>query len=96
MIKDETVTEPETIEIVIPDEPPVGSVVVDRVGRAWQRLETGLYGHHWHVAGKLASFIPDLADAPRLSWGHLLLQRGPVTLAFAPEKKKKNREDTQK
>src|SRR5688500_11149571 len=85
MIKDETVAEPETIEIVLPDEPPVGAVVIDHYGRAWQRLAGSLFGAHWHVTGRLTSFIPELADAPTLRWGHLLLQRGPVTLVHNPK-----------
>lgn len=93
MIKDETVAEPETIEIVLPDEPAQGSVVIDRFGRAWQRLAVSMYGLHWCVAGTLNSFIPAQDSALQLRWGHLLLQRGPVTLVYTPEKTD-NREDT--
>jgi hypothetical protein len=85
MIKNETVAEPETFELVLPDEPPVGSVVIDRYGRAWQRLGGSLFGLNWHVTGRLASFIPALDDAPMLRWGYLLLQRGPVTLVHNPK-----------
>jgi hypothetical protein len=92
VIKDETVTEPESIEIVIPDEPPQGSVVIDRFGLAWQRRGVSAFGMHWCVAGRLGSIFPN-ADAPQLTWGHLLLQRGPVTLVFSPEKNN-TREDT--
>lgn len=92
MIKNETVAEPETFEIELPDEPPVGSVVIDRFGRAWQRLAGARFGHQWCVAGPLPPVVTPLADAPQLSWGHLLLQRGEVTLVYTPEKNP--REDT--
>ena len=93
MIKNETVAEPETFELALPDEPPVGSVVIDRYGRAWQRLAGSMFGAHWHVTGILTSFIPALETAPKLSWGVLLLERGELTLVYTPEKKT-TREDT--
>lgn len=94
MIKDETVAEPETFELVLPDEPPIGAVVIDRYGRAWQRLARR-FGRHWEPAGQLGpGVIPALADVPPLSWGQLLLQRGELTLVYNPEKN--TREDTEK
>jgi len=88
VIKDETVTEPETFDLVLPDEPPVGSVVVDSYGRAWQRLTRALSGSRWCVAGSLIpAFDGMLPGAPELSWGRLLLQRGELTLVYTPEKK---------
>jgi hypothetical protein len=94
VIDDETVAEPATFELVLPDEPPPGSVVLDRLGRAWQRLEGDLKGLHWHVAGTLESFFPLGWDGmAQCTWGQLLLQRGPVTLVYRPEKIT-NREDT--
>lgn len=88
MIENETAAEPEVIGVELPDEPPIGSVVVDRLGRAWQRLGGRLFGRHWEPAGKLGpGFFPELADVPPLSWGQLLVQRGDLTLVYRPEKK---------
>lgn len=92
MIKDETIAEPETFEIVIPDELPVGSVVVDRFGRAWQRLAVSMFGAQWCVTGKLVSLVPGLLDAPQLQWALLLVQRGPVTVIYNPERTRNDQE----
>lgn len=87
MFKNETVIEPEVFGIELPDEPPTGSVVLDRYGRAWQRLGGRVFGAHWEVTGKLTPLIPALADVPPLTWGQLLLRRGDLTLVYRPEKK---------
>lgn len=92
MIKDKTMAELQTFEVVLPDEPPIGSVVIDRYGRAWQHLAGTPFGHQWCVAGQLPPVVTPLADASQLSWGRLLLQRGELTLAYTPEKD--TREDT--
>lgn len=64
-----------------PAEPPVGSVCVDRFGRAWQRRKHGLLPTEtvWCPA-----VTPDETRAPVLavSWAVLLGESGPALLAY--------------
>lgn len=75
------------IKLAVPPEPEPGAVVIDRFGRAWQRLAGNLFGACWHPTGKLNPLIPQAADIPPLTWGALLLRRGMVTLVYTPPAK---------
>ena len=59
---------------VIPDEPPIGTIVIDNADRAWQR-RVSFTSQHW--AG--------VEQECRLSW-LFLLSRGPVTEVYRPAK----------
>ncbi len=66
------------IEMTVPDQPPTGSVVLDKSGRAWQRNDERAYGS-WHGV-KLFSLTGDGS-----SWASLLLNHGPVTVVHRAE-----------
>lgn len=64
------------LSATVPDEPPDGSVVLDRARRAWQRR-----GSAWYMAGA----VPSLFSAPGVGkWPWLLLDCGPVIPLWTP------------
>lgn len=69
----------ERIEMQIPAEPPVGSVVVDEKGRAWQSYSP-LIGHLTWVPNASPQSLLGESPVP-CSWSHLLA-RGPVTVVW--------------
>jgi hypothetical protein len=64
----------------LPDEPPAGTVVIDRAGIAWQRRGATLVnGAMWHSTHRIHNL------AGPLNWANLLTDRGPVTEIHRPE-----------
>ncbi len=66
------------IQICVPDEPPIGSVVVDVHGDAWQRRSDlswirVLTLHPIFVTQPVGSF-----------WRHLVVDQGPLTVVHTP------------
>ncbi|MFR9807095.1 hypothetical protein ACL02T_33080 [Pseudonocardia sp. RS010] len=64
-----------------PPEPPVGSVVLDKTGRAWQLLR-GM--KHWLAAGATGETGIFGGPAP-YSWTGLLVAYGPLQMVHNPE-----------
>jgi hypothetical protein len=71
-----------TYSAVIPDEPPMLSVVLDATQRVWQHRGRDNYGgRNWLAPYNQAS--PDAVGA--LSWAQLLNLYGPVTELHRPQ-----------
>lgn len=66
---------------IVPDEPPVGSVVLDNDGIAWQRLKVNEPYPHW-VPAQLSFHGPDMHSN---YWPKLLVDKGPVIELYRPE-----------
>jgi hypothetical protein len=64
------------LSATVPDEPPDGSVILDRARRAWQRR-----GSAWYMAGALPSLF---VAAGAAKWPWLLLDCGPVVPLWTP------------
>ena len=66
-------------------EPPVGTIVHDRTGWAWERLDDGW--HIWHYP--FGDAIPDPEGRPFLGtdafpWRTLIVRYGPITQGMQP------------
>jgi hypothetical protein len=82
----EALTVPEVVGVEIPAEPARGSVVLDRHGRAWQRVDRYADNptwsrHRWATPG--ASIV--LFGTAAQPWEHLVVDCGPVTLVHRAE-----------
>lgn len=64
------------LSATVPDEPPDGSVILDRARRAWQRQ-----GPAWYMAGALPSLFTAAGAA---KWPWLLFDCGPVIPLWTP------------
>lgn len=64
----------ERIHVDVPEQPPVGSVVLDRTGNAWQRLDEHAV-QPWTTT----------ASGTWLSWAEVLVSRGPLDVVHRAE-----------
>jgi uncharacterized Zn-binding protein involved in type VI secretion len=71
------VSETAKLAVTIPPEPQEGSVVLDRLNRAWQRI-----GPLWCTAGTRIPIFGPAVGA--LRWGQLLLDCGDIELIWSP------------
>jgi len=79
-------TKPQPLDIVIPDEPPFGSIVLDNEGRAWQAdWAAERAGLVWRTAGPRLPFSFRLGpDTGVTTWPHLCAERTRLTLIYKP------------
>lgn len=68
-----------TLSAIIPEEPPVGTVVVTENGKAWQSSRTP-FGVRWVRGGYGMSF-----DIWNISWLELIATGGPLTIVWIPK-----------
>lgn len=68
----------------IPDEPPVGTVVLDKDDVAWQRISMDEPYPKWVKAQLDSSFTNSNVDY----WPKLLTERGPLRELYRPEGEK--------
>ncbi len=71
---------PETINVDVPPEPPVGSVVLDALGVAWQSHTRDHGGRLWQSAGLRALMTFGGTASGWGSWAMLITERQPLTL----------------
>lgn len=64
----------------VPEEPPAGTVVVDRDGRAWQSEKMIADHPNWNTTQSQCEFRPQ-----SLHWPMLIVTRGPLTELYRPE-----------
>lgn len=69
----------------VPEEPPVGSVVLDKDGLVWQRLKVNEPYPSW-VPAQLSFHGPDMHSN---YWPKLLVDNGPLIELYRPEEPKK-------
>jgi len=77
-------TKPEQLDIVIPDEPPFGSIVLDNEGFAWQRNWVG-EREMWRSTGMRNAFSFGLSpEGGVTTWAQLCAHRKRLTLVYKP------------
>jgi hypothetical protein len=69
----------EKLAVLVPPEPPEGSVFLDRLHRAWQRI-----GPVWFMAGTFVRPLFGPGPSPSLRWGQLLLDCGEGQVLWSP------------
>lgn len=67
----------ETVTITVPEQPPAGSIVLDKGGKAWQRCDDRSFGS-WFAAS-----VQNAVDG--YTWATLLMAVGPVTVLHVVE-----------
>lgn len=68
----------QTLAATVPEEPPVGSVVVTANGYSWQSARTP-FGIQWIRGGYAMNF-----EEWHLSWLELIAMHGPLTIVWIP------------
>jgi hypothetical protein len=84
---------PETVAVQLPAEPPIGSVVIDRDGMAWQartawqaRVVRGDGRVTWVSTGRRHLFSFGLRPEDGLtSWALLITERAPLTIVHVAD-----------